>query len=257
MILKELFIKFIKTFRTNFSAVIGTQDGSGVEEWFDRILKKETKRYVLLNGVENINNNKVKKKYYDIRKKNKKKIIILFLGRLEENKGIELFLNTALKLLQTYSLRVSFMIAGTGSLYNNIRKKVKESSYSNNFEILGNIPHNEIMQLHKITDIYVSANKDGNLSNANLEAINSNDCMIIPKPRRDKKIEIKTYLFLKDSVYYYDINNSNDLVNKLKYLVVNPNKIKKMQSKISDRKQKFVKSWEDRIKEEEKILYNL
>ena len=45
------------------------------------------------------------------------------------------------------------MIVGTGSLYNEIREKVKESSYSNNFDILGNIPHNEIMQLHKIIDI--------------------------------------------------------------------------------------------------------
>ena len=43
----------------------------------------------------------------------------------------------------------------------------------------------------------------------------------------------------------------------VRYLVINPNKIKKMQSKISKRKQNFIKSWEDRIKEEENILYNL
>ena len=59
------------------------------------------------------------------------------------------------------------------------------------------------MQLHQISDIYVSANNDGNLSNVNLEAISSNDCMVIPKPRKLEKIDIKSF-YLQNSVIYYD-----------------------------------------------------
>ena len=40
------------------------------------------------------------------------------------------------------------------------------------------------MYAHKLCDIYVSMNHFGNLSNANLEAINANDCMIIPSPQK-------------------------------------------------------------------------
>ena len=53
--------------------------------------------------------------------------------------------------------------------------------------------------------------KDGNLSNANLEAISSNDCMIIPSPNKKEKIDIKTSSYLKDSVIYYENENVVDL----------------------------------------------
>ena len=40
--------------------------------------------------------------------------------------------------------------------------------------------------------------------------------MIIPKPQKNKKIDIKTYKLLKNSVLYYKVNNSNDLADKIK-----------------------------------------
>ena len=46
------------SFKGNFSSVIGTQDGSGIEYWFEEVLKKNVPRYVLLNGVQR--NNKLK-----------------------------------------------------------------------------------------------------------------------------------------------------------------------------------------------------
>ena len=42
---------------------------------------------------------------------------------------------------------------------------------------------------HTLCDIYVSMNHFGNLSNANLEAINANDCMIIPSPQKHDGID--------------------------------------------------------------------
>ena len=75
------------------------------------------------------------------------------------------------------------------------------------------------MNHHSESDIYVSSNTDGNLINTNLEAISSNACMIIPQPQKNKKIDIKTYELLQNSVLYYKVNNSNDLADKIMFLL--------------------------------------
>ena len=70
------------SYKGKFSAVIGTQDGSGIEYWFKETLTKTVPRYVILNGVDNISK---------INKSNSKYKTILFVGRLEEYKGILIF----------------------------------------------------------------------------------------------------------------------------------------------------------------------
>ena len=245
-------------FKSNFSAVIGTQEGSGIEIWFEKALRHDVKKYILLNGVDhNKINIEAIKKYSDIKKKFGKKILILFLGRLEEYKGIRIFLSLALNLLEKFNTRVAFLIVGDGSMYDFVKTSINNSNYKNSFELLRNVPHSEVMQIHKISDIYISTNKDGNLSNANLEAINSNDCILIPKPRKSENIDIKTYSLLKDSVVYYELEDIEELMEKVKFLILHPNEIKKMKLKVSKRKSKFIRSWKERIKEEEDILLNL
>ena len=245
-------------FKSNFSNVIATQDGSGIEYWLDKVLRNGVKRHVLLNGVDI----KTKKKFLDkslinFKNKNKNKIIILFLGRLEEYKGINNFIDAAILLLKKFNKKLHFVIVGNGSLYNNTVNRIKKNNYTNSFTFLRNIPHKKVMQLHHISDIYVSVNNDGNLSNANLEAISSNDCMVIPKPRKLEKIDIKTFFYLQNSVIYYDITSTEDLIKNLKFLIINPSEINKMKIKISETKNNFLKSWEQRVKEEKNILFDL
>lgn len=245
-------------FKSKFSAVIATQDGSGIEYWLKEVLRSGVKTYVLLNGV----NIKTGKKFIDkdlvsLKKRNRNKLIILFLGRLEEYKGINKFIEASLTLLKDFEKKLHFVIVGDGSLYKSTINSIKKYNYSNSFTFLSSIPHKKVMQLHQVSDIYVSVNKDGNLSNANLEAISSNDCMVIPKTRKLKKIDLKTFFYLQNSVIYYDIKGSKDLVKKLKFLITNPNEIKKMKIMISKTKHNFLKSWEQRIKEEKSILLSL
>ena len=79
------------------------------------------------------------------------------------------------------------------------------------------------MYAHKLCDIYVSMNHFGNLSNANLEAINANDCMIIPSPQKENGIDDYTSKLLGDAVVYVPINQFKMLSNELSKLIKSKN----------------------------------
>ena len=236
------------SYRGNFSAVIGTQDGSGIEYWFQETLAKHVPRYVLLNGVDNLQK---------IKKVNKEYKTILFVGRLEEYKGILIFLRAMIKVLQSSKDNLNIIIIGDGTLYEESINICKNSGFLDSFQFLKSIPHIDVLKHHLGSDIYVSANTDGNLINTNLEAISSNDCMVIPYPQNKKFIDIETHKLLADAVVYYKVNDVNDLKDKILFLLNNPNKIKFFKEKIALTKLKFIKTWEKRMNEEEKILANI
>ena len=81
--------------------------------------------------------------------------------------------------------------------------------------------------------------------------------MVIPKPQSEKLIDIETYKLLGNAVVYYKVNDVNDLENKILYLLNNPNKITYFKNKISSAKLKFIKTWDQRVDEEENILKNI
>ncbi len=235
-------------FKGKFSAVIGTQDGSGIEYWFEDTLHKNVSRHVLLNGVD---------KPPKIKKYIKKHKTILFVGRLEEYKGIINFLSAIIKIFKETKYTFDVIIVGDGTLYNQAIRICKEAGFLSQFRFLKSIPHKDVLKHHINSDIYVSANKDGNLINTNLEAISSNACMIIPKPQHNKFIDIETHKLLKNAVTYYDVNNVNDLKEKILYFLRNPDKIIEFKNRISTSKLKFIRTWDERMVEEENILKNI
>ena len=117
---------------------------------------------------------------------------ILFVGRLEEYKGIIVFIKAIIKVLKDNKYNIKIVIVGDGTLFNKAYNICKNSGFFKHFKFLKSIPHKEVLHYHKISDIYVSANTDGNLINTNLEAIGSNTCMIIPEAQRNKFIDIFT-----------------------------------------------------------------
>ena len=152
---------------------------------------------------------------------------------------------------------LNIVIVGDGTLYDEAINLCKKSGFIDKFKFLKSIPHKDVLNEQIKSDIYVSANTDGNLINTNLEAISSNACMVIPKPQFEKFIDIETYKLLGNAVVYYEVNDVNDLKNKILYLLNNPSKIKYFKKKISAAKLKFMKTWGHRIDEEEKILKNI
>ena len=157
--------------------------------------------------------------------------------------------------LKRYKLNI--IIVGDGTLYSEEFDIFKKSGFEDSFQFLKSIPHKDVLKHHVHSDIYVSANTDGNLINTNLEAISSNACMVIPKPQYENFIDIETYKLLGDAVLYYKVNDINDLKNKILYLLDNPKKISEFKDKISSTKKNFMKTWDQRVDEEENILYNI
>ena len=232
------------SFKGKFACVIGTQDGSGIEYWFEEVLKKNVPRYVLLNGVA------TNKPSYVINKRKN----ILFVGRLEQYKGILVFVSAMIKVLKEYHGNLNVTIIGDGTLYNKAYSICKKSGFLNNFAFLKSIPHSEVFKYYTSSDIYISANTDGNLINTNLEAISSNSCMLIPNFQKKKFIDIMTNKLLKDAVLYYQVNNIEDLSNKVMFLLKYPDKIIEFKKKLSKVKKSFIRTWKERVKEETIIL---
>ena len=249
-------------YRAPFNLVIGTEDGSGMQAWFDNILRNNTTRLTILNGVDskisdvsgafNVKLNDIQ----ELRKGNCK--IISFVGRLETYKGVDEFFNAALSIINEGRFNVHFLIVGDGSLYKGLIKKTNDIGADGLFTFFGSVEHMYINNIHSISDIYVSTNYDGNLTNANLEAIENNQCMLIVDRSDHPYIDISTRNILDGSVIFFKSHpNGLYLKNALNQLLVNPVNIDYYKNRIRSTKRKFMKTWVHRMDEEFNLLNKL
>ncbi len=243
-------------FRGRFSMAIGTQDGTGTEYFFDRALNASVPRCVLLNGTDEAKPFPGLEKtlpfgWLDTASQYK---TVLFVGRIEADKGIRIFIDAVLGVLSSGVNGVRAIIVGSGSLFDEVKQKVDQSGYEDNFLFTGSVPHAHILGFHFLSDIYVSTNSDGNLTNANLEAIAANACMIVPAPQQEKHIDVRTTEYFADAVSYFRHDDPNDLKEKILHLVNNPYEIERLSRKLATKKKSFMRSWDERVQEEMQIL---
>lgn len=243
-------------FGGKFAMAIGTQDGTGTEFFFERVLHKSVPRIVLLNGADKANpvpalEKALPPKWLTTTQQNK---TILFVGRIEADKGIRIFIEAILGALASSTTGLRAIVVGSGSLLDETKQYVFESGYEDKFIFTGSVPHDQILGFHFLSDIYVSANIDGNLTNANLEAVAANACMIVPTPQHKKYIDVKTTEYFADAVLYFKQGDPNDLKEKILHLVNNPYEIDQLSIKLAATKKSFMRSWDERVQEELRIL---
>ena len=246
----DLISKFYKyLYSSPFNLIIGTQDGTGTEFWLDQAANKKTIKKILINGV-----NKISKNDFNNIDSKKDKIHVGFIGKLEKAKGADLFIDSCINYLKKRN-DIKFYVVGSGSLFNFLNKKVKNLNLDNSIKFYEYLEHNQLYELFKKLDIYVSLNKYGNLSNTNLEAISSEKAMIILNSDLKTKTDIFVDSFIPDNaVYRIDRNDIvNSLVNALTFFSKNPEKILFYSKNISLVSKKL-KSWENRIEEEINLL---
>ena len=179
--------------------------------------------------------------------------VCLFISKLETYKGCLIFVEAMIQAMHK-GIELHAIIIGDGSQKKNIETLIKKEGLSNNFSILGNIPHNDIFYYHSISHIYVSLNQLGNMSNTNLEAIKFGQVVIFPRSLDYETDNEDIKLFGEKNILW--IKNPYDKLGLLSHL----EKIYYNRSILASHKSQILSmsnllpSWQDRINKEVSLL---
>ena len=168
-------------YRAPFDHVICTEEGSGAQSLLPKLLAAETPLSVLLNGVEA---SKTDREEIDALRADwsaAQRPIVLFLGRLVSYKGCDAFVEAALTLLARDPGCAQFHLIGDGERRAALAARVKEAGRASAIHLHGPLPHAQVNRWLAASDVYVSGNLHGNLSNANLEALANGCCLVLPE----------------------------------------------------------------------------
>jgi glycosyltransferase involved in cell wall biosynthesis len=243
---KNLIFRFL--YMSPFSLVICTQDGSGIEPWLKKAINKKTKIIKLINGVP-------KRSSENYVYNDNKQFKILFIGKLESQKGPVQFVEAAIQCIKYYSLNIKFQIIGDGSLRTQLVDRINSEGLQNSFKFYHKVKHSDIIEFLKDADIYVSLNAFGNLSNANLEAISQNKCIIIPKSQPKTGVDlIVDKLFPQNAIYRIDSQNDiKGLSRGIMLLYKDPILRENFENNLSAYTKNLL-SWNERVNNEISIL---
>jgi len=131
--------------------------------------------------------------------------VIGFFGRLEENKGISLFLDSISK-IKTQNIK--FKIAGTGSLSGYVEQRIEGDLANFEIEFLGPIPKSKVPDFFQDVDLFLflSDRKGESLGLTAIEALASG-CPIIGLERG----AINDFLFHGENGYLIKENDPNQI----------------------------------------------
>ncbi len=244
-------------YRSPFSMVVCTQDGSGIEPWLKKSIEKNVPIHDLINGVEykkptldQLTNVYVK---YNIPRN---KILVLYLGKLEKIKGIYEFLEGFNIANGEGEGGLHAIIVGHGNQFSRIKKMIYGDE---SVTLIPRVAHSEIFNLHEISDIYVSPNRLANLTNANLEAMSSGSCIIIPQSQPDTFVDIVTDGLLSNAaVYRIKFPPSGGGIAKAIIELSNSSKLRStLSNNVVIESGRFITSWDDRIKRELQLIESI
>ncbi len=237
-------------YRAPYAAVVCTQDGSGIEKWAEKALHPKVHREILINGVDLESVPETKDDRLESIPKNR--TVVLFIGSLEEVKGCDEFLAAFLLALKKERNGLHALIVGTGSRSKNMRGMVSDHNAYDHVTFIERMPHDQIILAHQKSDIYVSLNRLGNLSNANLESMKAGTCMIIPEPQKELGIDLVTREIISEEAVLR-IPHPRDvkaLTEAILYLSRNPIEREKRERAMAKVSENIVTNWGKRIEAE-------
>jgi len=241
-------------YRAPFTRVICSKDGSGGEQWMQRALAKTTPQSILLNGADRSKAPFLPEKIRPLFQDGKTKV--LFVSRLVEHKGCLNFIRSACHVLSLLPNGFSFFIAGGGAYEKAMRKVANASGSACNIHFLGSLLHEDVLSLHQECDIYVSLNEMSNLTNANLEAMRSGLCIIMPSSPGFRNIDEDTDELVPQeaALRLPKTGQVEALCNYLIYLHNNPTERRARAKTMQMRADIFIPTWEERIQKEISVL---
>jgi len=244
-------------YRSPFACVICTQDGSGGEEWLKKSIASRVRVEIMLNGV----NPAFDRPSMDssLSRLPPHKTIVTHIGKLEPEKGIMEFMDGFFEARKQTNGALHALVVGTGPLQPALFEKVRAAKAAGDVTFITRLPHNQIPWVHHKTDIYVSLNRLGNLSNANLEAMRAGSCMIIPRSQPTTGIDLTTDRLIPDeAVRRIPANNAIQALSEaLVFLHHHPAERKRLRQTMARIAAELIPTWKDRIEAEIRLLRGL
>ncbi len=241
-------------YRSPWSAVVFTQDGSGVEWWAQRALRRRTPSYFLLNGVDRPDPSDLDPGEYAAAIP-EDAVVVGFLARLHPHKGClefaEAFIRAATKTPGLHAL-----VIGDGPLRREMEERFDVAGVGTAVTFTNRIGHHDILSALSRVDIYVSLNRLGNLSTANLEALRLGKCVIMPRASGSTGVDEVTERLLPDDavVHVPAVEDTDAIADAIVRLRENP----KMRMQLSERTKKIadelIPTWDERIEREFAVL---
>lgn len=237
-----------------FDLVICTLEGSGGETWLDRVLRPGVRRELLLNGVDATRRSA--KPDPRLAGLPADRMIVLFVGKLESFKGCDEFLEAVLRLRATHGDRIHAVIVGTGTHGEALQARVAECSAEDLVTFIDRLPHDQVIEVQARADVYVSLNRFGNLSNANLEAIAAGACMVTLQSQPDIGIDVITdRLVPPEAVVRVPLDNLvESLAEVLRRLCDHPEERAVRRRALARAAKTIIWSWDERIAAEMKLV---
>ena len=253
--LRNSYLRFC--YRSPFYFSLCVIDGSGGGEFMRRTFAKSVPKLTVLNGVEPT----LPPEHVDPKLSNlpKDRTVVLFVGKIESFKGVKTFIDSLIILEKDSPGAFHGLLIGKGTELEKIKTRISDAAAEGLFTMIEHLPHEQIFAAHKCSDIYVSLNLYGNMSNANLEAISIGQCIIIPHSQIDTGVDMDTdaVIPLNSVRRLSNINDAGELANILLGLHHHPERQEHMRAETSKLAKSLLWSWHDRIDWEVNILQTL
>ena len=245
-------------FRSPFAFALCTQDGTGGETWMKAALAPRVSRAAILNGVE-LAPDTGQPLPQQLKDLPKDRLIVMFIGRLEDIKGWREFVEGVLRVSSATRERIHAVMIGTGADKQERDELVRQSGADDMFTLIDRVAHSQIHATHKAADIYVSLNKLGNLSNANLECFRDGMCIIMPASDIERGVDVETdRLIPADAAVRLQRDRlAEELALALDRLVSDPGEIARLERTMKAAAQKCLMSWHARIDAEIELVEKL
>jgi glycosyltransferase involved in cell wall biosynthesis len=239
--------------RSPFAAVICSIDGSGGRRWLDRALRAGVPQYHLFAGKPELAD-----RGSPLPALPPAATRVVFVGRLERLKGCEEFIASFLRAARQAD-GLHGVVVGTGSLQAKLVDQVASSGFSDRVTFTGAVDHPTVLAILKHSDIYVSLNTVGNLSNANLEALTTGVCMILPQSDAVTGVDLDTDEVLPADVAYRfgKVEQTDKLADAIVHFHRHPEERRARADAAGAWAEKHLTPWDRRIAAEIQLLESL
>jgi len=244
---------FSRVFRAPYRQVVCSRDGSGGTHYLPLLTGPQVPVEVVLNGCDAEDN------VEEIRFDESGPLKVVFLGRLEPNKGGREFVSGIAKALQRSPKSVSAMVIGDGSERQSLAEEIARHGLEEDCRLLGSLPHSDVQATLQSAHLYVSLNRFGNLSNATLEAMRTGLAVAILEEDQEWHIDSDTAEILDPKTIPRILREGTDdsLADLLVDMASDRDRLANCANSVRDAAARHLKTWDERIEWECALLKRL